>query len=74
MKLKKEEDQSVDTSILLRRENKIPMEGVTDIKCGAKTEEMTIQRLLHLGIYQYTITKPRHYCGFQQVFADRSLI
>jgi hypothetical protein len=30
MKLKKKEDQSVDTSILLRRGNKIPMEGIRD--------------------------------------------
>jgi hypothetical protein len=29
MKLKKKEDQSVDASTLLRRGNKIPMEGVT---------------------------------------------
>ena len=42
MKLKKKEDQSVYTSILLRRRNKIPMEGVTETKCGAETEEMTI--------------------------------
>jgi hypothetical protein len=39
----------VDTSILLRRGNKIPMEGVTEIKCEAETEGMTIQRLPHLG-------------------------
>jgi hypothetical protein len=51
MKLKKKEDQSVDTSILLRRGNKIPMEGVTEIKCRADTEGMTIQRLPHLGIH-----------------------
>jgi hypothetical protein len=38
MKLKKKEDQSVATLILLRRENKIPMEGVTDTKFGAETE------------------------------------
>jgi hypothetical protein len=36
------EDQSVDTSILLRRGDKIPMEGVTETKCGAETEGMTI--------------------------------
>jgi hypothetical protein len=30
MKLKKREDQSVDTSFLLRMGNKIPMEGVRD--------------------------------------------
>ena len=51
MKLKKKEDQSMDTSILLWRGNKIPMEGITETKCGAETEGMTIQRLLHLGIH-----------------------
>jgi hypothetical protein len=30
MKLKKKEDQSVDTSLLLRTGNKIPIEGVTE--------------------------------------------
>ena len=44
MKLKKE-DQSVDTSFLLRMGNKIPMEGVTETKCGVETEGKTIQRL-----------------------------
>jgi hypothetical protein len=51
MKLKKKEDQSLDTLILLRRGNKIPMEGVTETKCGAETEGMTIQRLPHLEIH-----------------------
>jgi hypothetical protein len=51
MKLKKKEDQSVDTLFLLRMENKIPMEGVTETKFRAKTEERTIQRLPHLGIH-----------------------
>ena len=32
MKLKKKEDQSVDTSFLLRRWKKIPMEGVTYVE------------------------------------------
>ena len=50
MKLKKE-DQSVDTLILVRRGNKIPIEGVTETKLGAETEGMTIQRLPHLRIY-----------------------
>jgi hypothetical protein len=36
MKLKEKEDQSVDTSILLRRENKIHMGGVTETKYGAE--------------------------------------
>jgi hypothetical protein len=51
MKLKKKEDQSVDTSFLLRRGNKIPMEGVTETKCGVETEGRTIQRLLHPWIH-----------------------
>ena len=36
MKLKKKEDQSVNTSFLLRMGNKIPMEGVTETKFGAE--------------------------------------
>jgi hypothetical protein len=39
MKLKKNEDQSVDTLFLLRMRNKIPMERVTETKFGAETEE-----------------------------------
>ena len=42
--------------------------------CRAETEGMTIQRLPHLGSIPYTITKPRHYCGCQQVLAERGLI
>ena len=51
MKLKKKEDQNVDTLILLRKGNKIPMEGVTETKFRAESDGMTIQRLLHLGIH-----------------------
>jgi hypothetical protein len=51
MKLKKKEDQRVDTSFLLRIGNKIPMEGVAETKFGAKTEGRTIQRLPHPGIH-----------------------
>ena len=42
MKLKKNEDQSVDTLPLLRIGNKTPMEGVTDTKCGAEMKGWTI--------------------------------
>jgi hypothetical protein len=62
MKLKKKEEQSVDTLILLRNGNKIPMEDGTETKFRAETEGMTIQKLLHLGIHLYTTTKLRHYC------------
>jgi hypothetical protein len=49
MKLKKKEDQSVDTSSLLRMGNKRPMEGVTETKFGTETEGRTMQRLPHPG-------------------------
>jgi hypothetical protein len=51
MELKKKEDQNVDSLILLRRGDKIPMEGVTETKSEAETEGKTIQRLPHLGIH-----------------------
>jgi hypothetical protein len=51
MKLKKKEEQSMDTSVFLRRRNKIPMGGDNRDKCGAETEGEAIQRLPHLGIH-----------------------
>ena len=46
MKLKKKEDQSVDTSFLPRMGNKIPMEGVTETKFRAEMEGRTIHSYL----------------------------
>jgi hypothetical protein len=70
MKLKKKEDQSVDSLIFLRRGNKIPMEGVTETKkFGAETEGMTIQKLPLLGIHpinnhqtQTLLQTPKRFC------------
>jgi hypothetical protein len=42
MKLKKNEDQSVDPLALLRIGNKTLMEGVTETKFGAETKGWTI--------------------------------
>jgi hypothetical protein len=50
-KTQEEKDRSVDTLSLLRRGNKIPLEGVTETKCGAEAEGMTMQRLSYLGIH-----------------------
>ena len=50
-KIKKKKDQSVDTSFPPRIGNKIPMEGVTETKFGAKMKGWIIQRLPHLGIH-----------------------
>jgi hypothetical protein len=43
MKLKKKEEQSVDTSFLLRRGHKIPVRGDTETKCEVETEGKAIQ-------------------------------
>ena len=51
MKLKGKEGQSVDASVLVRRENKILEGGNTETKCGAETEGKAIQRLSQLGIH-----------------------
>jgi hypothetical protein len=42
MKLKKNEDQSVDTLSLLRMGNKTPMEGVTETQSVAEMKGWTI--------------------------------
>jgi hypothetical protein len=42
MKLKKNEDKSVDTLLLLRIGKKTPMEGVSDTKIGAEMKGWTI--------------------------------
>jgi hypothetical protein len=44
-KIKKREDQQVDTSFLLRIGNRILVKGVTETKFGAKMKGWTIQRL-----------------------------
>ena len=51
MKLKKKEDQSVDTSVFLRRDIKTLMRGDTETKCGAETEGKVIQKLSNQGIH-----------------------
>jgi hypothetical protein len=73
MKLKKE-DQSVDTSFLLRMGNKIPMEGVTETKFRAEPEGMTIQRLPYLAIYPINNHQTQSLGRCQQEPTDRSLI
>ena len=42
MKLKKNEDQSMDTVPLLRIGNKTPIEGVTETRFGAEMKRWTI--------------------------------
>jgi hypothetical protein len=72
MKLKKKEDQNMDTLVLLRRGNKIPMGG--DTKCRADTEGKTIQRLPHLGIHPIYSHQAQTLLWMPTVLADRNLI
>ena len=76
MKLKKE-DQHVNTSFLLKRENNIPMEGVTETKFGAETKGMNIQRLPYLRIHpinnhqtQTLLHMPARFCCKNPDIAD----
>jgi hypothetical protein len=50
-KIKKREDQWVDTSFLLRIGNKILMKGLTETKFRTKMKGWTIQRLHHRGTH-----------------------
>jgi hypothetical protein len=45
-----------------------------ETKYGSKTEEKAIRDCLTWGFIPYTVTKPKHYCGCQELFDDRSLI
>jgi hypothetical protein len=74
MKLKKKEDQSVDTLFFLRMGNKIPMEEFTGTKFRAEPERITIQRLPHLGIHPINNHQTQTLGRCQQDPADRSLI
>jgi hypothetical protein len=56
MKLKKKENQSVDTSVLFSSANKIPMVGDTETNCGAESEGKDSQRLPQMwnhSVYSY---------------------
>jgi hypothetical protein len=51
VKLKKKEDQSVDSSVLLRSGNKMLMGVNVETNFGAESEGKATQRLPHLGIH-----------------------
>jgi hypothetical protein len=74
MNLKKKRNQSVDASVFLRRGDKIHMGANTEMKCGTVTEGKAIQTMPHVEIYPIYLHQTRHYCGCQELLADRSLI
>ena len=74
VKLKNKEDQRVDTSVLLRRGNKILKEEMQGQREEQRLKERPTRDCPTWGTIPYTVTKPRHYSGFKEVFANRSLI
>jgi hypothetical protein len=74
MKLKKKEDQNVDGSVLLKTVNKLLTTGNMETNCGAETAGKATRVCPIWGSIPYTVTKPRHYCGYQELLADGSLI
>jgi hypothetical protein len=72
MKLKKKEDQSVDISVLLKRGSKYSCKEIQSVEQNLK--ERPSSDCPTWESIPYTVTKPRHYCGCQQMLADRSLI
>jgi hypothetical protein len=49
-------------------------EANIETKCRAEMEGKVIQKLPTWGSIPYRDTKPRHYYGSQDMYADRSLI
>jgi hypothetical protein len=74
MKLKKKEEGSVNTLVLLRRGTKYPWEDIQTQSVEQRLQERPSRDSPICGFIPYTVTKPTHYCGCQQVLVDRSLI
>jgi hypothetical protein len=73
MKLEMKEVQTVDTSLLLRMGNKIPIEGVTEKSLELRKKKGPSRDCPTWGYGPYTTTKLRQYCICQQNFSDRTL-
>jgi hypothetical protein len=74
MKLKKKEDQSVSAAVLLRRGRKYSQEEIWKQSVEQRLKERRSRDCPTWEFIPYRITKPRCYCGYQEVLADRSLI
>jgi hypothetical protein len=74
LKLKEKEDQSVDTSFLLRRGKELSMKELQRQSLELRWKEGLSSDCPTWGSIPYTTTKPRHYCICQKGFTDRTLI
>jgi hypothetical protein len=73
MKVKKKEDQSEDTSFLLRKGTKYPLKELQRQSLEMRQKEEPSRDCPTQGSIPYTTTKPRDYCICQQDFADSTL-
>jgi hypothetical protein len=64
----------MDTLFLPRIGNKIPMEGVTETKFGAKMKGWTIHRLPHPGVHPIISHQTQTLLLMPEDFAERTLI
>jgi hypothetical protein len=74
VKLKKNKDQSVGASVLLRRQNKILTGENMETKFGANMEGNPIQRLSHLGFHPIYKHQTQTLLWMPRTASDRSLI
>jgi hypothetical protein len=74
MKLMEKENHSVDASVLLRGGNQITLEELQRQSVEQRLKERPSKGCPTWEFIPYTVLKPRHYCGYQQVLADRNLI
>jgi hypothetical protein len=58
----------------LVRGTKYPQEDLQRLSMEQRLKESPIRYYPTWSSIPYTITKPRHYCGFQEVLADSSMI
>jgi hypothetical protein len=73
MKLKKKEDQSMGAFKTLKQNTQGRKYG-DKVWSRERLKERPSRDCPTSGSVPYIVTKPRHYCGYQQGLADRSLI
>jgi hypothetical protein len=71
MELKKKEDQ---VQSFLEGETKFSREEIWRQNVEQRLKERPSRDCPSWGSILYTVTKPRHYCRYQEVHADSSLI
>jgi hypothetical protein len=74
MQLKKKEEQSVDSLVLLRRGKKYSQEEIWRRSVEQRLKKRPSTECPIWGSIPYTVSKPGHYWECQEVLAEWSLI